>query len=121
MDWLEPFLPDLTLTPDHNLADIEAELAFSSRLQSLLKGFFRFEVSVDYLEDFLAQNGINPHEFWDVVDANIDAIIARDQPLENADSILVMPDGSPIPAIYGRDGMEPRPARCLTINLSFPG
>ncbi|MGG6266303.1 hypothetical protein ACQ4M3_08855 [Leptolyngbya sp. AN03gr2] len=91
MHVLEPLLTDLALTPDHNLADIEAEINAHFTIQRLTERFMRGDATIDELEDCLAQFGVNPHEYWGIVEDNIDAVIDQQVVLEDADTLILLP------------------------------
>lgn len=71
MTGLELFLPTFDADPAMRWDEIEAELSWHLGLQRLLKGFLQTGQNLDYFEDFLAQEGLNPHEFWDAAAANL--------------------------------------------------
>lgn len=79
MHWIEPALPQLFLTPDHNRSDIAGELEANSLRQSMLKGYFLGNIDGDAVDDCLAMMGINPHAFWEQVNQNIEDLIAADK------------------------------------------
>ncbi|BAS54926.1 hypothetical protein NIES2135_58090 [Leptolyngbya boryana NIES-2135] len=91
MHVLEPFLLDLGLTPDHNKSDIAAEIDAHFTIQRLTEKFLKGDVTIDELEDCLAQFGVEPGEYWGIVDENIDAVIEQGTALEDADTILWLP------------------------------
>lgn len=96
MNVLEPLLIDIATTPDHNDADLKAEFDLVCQFQKRLTQFLKGEISPDELDDWLAQQGINPHEYWAVVDDNLDTVMSQNTVLEEIDRILVRPDGSPL-------------------------
>lgn len=91
MHVLEPFSLDLALTPDHNLNDIEAEIDAHFTIQRLTEKFLKGDAAIDDLEDCLAQFGVNPHEYWGIVEENIDAVVNEGTVLEDADTLLILP------------------------------
>lgn len=91
MHVLEPLLRDLLLTPDHNLGDIKAEISIHFTIQRITERFLRGETTIDELEDCLAQFGVNPHEYWGIVEDNIDAVIEQEVVLEDADTLILLP------------------------------
>lgn len=101
MHVLEPFLPDLDLSPDHNASDIEAEIQTHFIIQRLMEGFLKGEVDLDTFEDCLAQYEIDPIEYWQVVDANVDAVIAQQTVLEHP--FLILPHGCYEPSSFSTD------------------
>lgn len=90
MHVLEPFLTDLGLTPDHNRADIQAEIDAHFIIQRLTEKFLKGEATIDELEDCLAQFGVEPGEYWGIVDENIDAVIEQGTALEDAESLILI-------------------------------
>lgn len=88
MQVLEPFLIDLNITPDHNSADIEDEIKHLSQFQRMLEGFLRGEVDVGTFNDFLEYCGVDPCEYWGIVDDNVEAVTNRGEVLEDIDLIL---------------------------------
>lgn len=91
MHVLEPFLTDLGLTPDHDNHDIEAEINAHFTIQRLTERFLKGDAAIDELEDCLAQFGVNPHEYWGIIDHNIDAVIEGGTVLEDVDTVLWLP------------------------------
>jgi hypothetical protein len=78
MHWIEPALPQLFLTPDHNRSDIATELDANTVRQEMIKGYFLGTISGEAVDDCLAMQGINPHAFWEQVNQNVDELIAAD-------------------------------------------
>lgn len=110
MHYLEPFLPDLSITPDHDATDTAQEIQVLGIIQGRIEGFLKGNLVLDDLDQCLAQFGINPFDYWDIVADNIDAVIDREETLEDVDTlapVLVDQYGSPISSIYGLDRMEP--------------
>lgn len=95
MDFLEPFLLNLDLTPDHSDSDIEAECKTLFTIQAMTEKFLCGQCNYDDLSDCLAQFNVEPYDYWDVVDANLNTVIESGTVLENA-SFLVDAYGSPI-------------------------
>ncbi|MCY6492197.1 hypothetical protein [Leptolyngbya sp. GGD] len=91
MHVLEPFLLDLGLTPDHNKSDIATEIDAHFTIQRLTEKFLKGDATIDELEDCLAQFGVEPGEYWGIVDDNIDAVIDQGTALEDADTIIWLP------------------------------
>jgi hypothetical protein len=93
MHVLEPFLPDLFRTPDHNESDLAAEFAAHTLIQKSLKAFMRGEMDLGTYDDILEHVGIDPIEYWEVVSDNVDAICDRGEApqLEEAESYLLLP------------------------------
>ncbi|MBN8559951.1 MAG: hypothetical protein J0L70_05470 [Leptolyngbya sp. UWPOB_LEPTO1] len=91
MHVLEPFLLDLGLTPDHNKSDIAAEIDAHFTIQRLTEKFLKGDATIDELEDCLAQFGVEPDEYWGIVDENIGAVIDQGTALEDADTIIWLP------------------------------
>ena len=91
MHVLEPFLLDLGLTPDHNKSDIAAEIDAHFTIQRLTEKFLKGDATIDELEDCLAQFGVEPGEYWGIVDENIGAVIDQGTVLEDADTIIWLP------------------------------
>lgn len=89
MHVLEPFLPDLNLTPDHSLSDIEAECKALSQVQHLTERFLRGETDLDTLNDCLFFYGVEPREYWGIVEANVDAVIEAETVLEEQQLIVI--------------------------------
>ena len=100
MNVLEPFLIDIARTPDHNEADLKAEFDLVCEFQRRLTQFLQGEIAAEELDDWLAQHGINPHEYWGIVSENVEAVIEQETALEEIDRVLVYPDGSPISTVY---------------------
>lgn len=92
----EPFLIDLNLTPDHDDNDIEREIRDKFSAQTLLPQFLRGEISVEHYEDTLADCGVDPYLYWEVVDANIDHVIEQETVLEESEFLLVDQFGFPL-------------------------
>lgn len=90
MQVLEPFLLDLGLTPDHDRSDIEAEINAHFTIQRLTEKFLKGEAAIDELEDCLAQFGVEPGEYWGVVEDNIDAVIEQGAALEDSESLILI-------------------------------
>jgi hypothetical protein len=88
MDFIEPFLPDLLRTPDHNASDIDAEIKALSIVQSMTEGFLKGTVPLADLDECLFEFGVDPDEYWGVVEASVDAVIEQARPIENIDLIL---------------------------------
>lgn len=78
MHWLEPALPQLFLTPDHNRSDIAAELDANTLRQQMVAGYFAGTIDGDTVDACLEMYGINPPAFWEQVNRNIDDLIAAD-------------------------------------------
>jgi hypothetical protein len=89
MHILEPFLPDLDLSPDHNAADIAAEFKALSIFQKKLESFLRGEMDIDSFNDFLESFGITPFEYWGIVEDNTEAVLDRGEIIEDVDLILL--------------------------------
>ena len=93
MHVLEPFLPDVFRTPDHDESDLAAEFAAHTLIQNALRAFMRGELDLATYDDILEHVGIDPIEYWDVVTENVDAICdsgAASQ-LEEVESYLLLP------------------------------
>lgn len=88
MHILEPFLPDLDLSPDHNAADIAAEFKLLSIFQTRLESFLRGDMDIDSFNDFLESQGIDPLEYWGIVEDNVEAVTDRGEVFEDVDLIL---------------------------------
>ena len=88
MHVLEPFLPDVFQTPDHSAADLEQEIKIHYLIQRNLEKFLKGEIDEATFNDCLAQFGINPLEYWDICDENIDALIEEGTTLERTELIL---------------------------------
>lgn len=89
MHWIEPVLPQLFLTPDHNLSDIATEVAASQERQLIITGFFEGTVDGETVDDCLAEHGLNPHAFWEQAEENIEEFILMDpQEIEGLDRLL---------------------------------
>lgn len=102
MHYLEPFLPDLSITPDHDATDTEQEIQVLTLIQGRIEGFLKGDLNLDDLDQCLAQFGIDPFDYWDAVTDNVDAVIDREEPLEDVDAlapVLVDQYGSPISSI----------------------
>lgn len=89
MHVLEPFLIDLNLTPDHNSSDIKAEIDALFLVQRITEQFLKGNVSIDVLDDCLAQFGVNPNEYWGIVEENVDAVIEQNTAPEH--SFILIP------------------------------
>ncbi|PSB16052.1 hypothetical protein C7B65_22775 [Phormidesmis priestleyi ULC007] len=89
MHVLEPFLPDLNLTPDHSLSDIEAECKALSQVQRMTSDFLRGELDLDTLDDCLFGYGVDPNEYWGIVEDNVDAVIESGTALEDQHLIVI--------------------------------
>jgi hypothetical protein len=88
MDFIEPFLPDLLLTQDHNASDIDVEIKALSIVQRMIEGFLKGEVLLENLDECLFEFGVDPDEYWGVVEQSVDAVIEQQRPIENIDIIL---------------------------------
>lgn len=88
MHVLEPFLLDLDLSTDHNSADIEAEFKRLSDFQRKLEAFLLGEMDSDSFNDFLEAYGVDPSEYWEIVDDNVEALTNRGEVFEDVDLIL---------------------------------
>lgn len=91
MDFIEPFLPDLLLTLDHNVSDIDAEIKALSIVQRMIEGFLKGTVSLDDLDECLFEFEVDPNEYWEVVEGSVDAVIEQQRPIENFELILLSP------------------------------
>lgn len=102
MHVLEPFLPDVFQTPDHTASDLEVEIAIHYTIQRQLEAFLKGGNGGTLLafNDCLAQYGIDPIEYWDIVSENIDTLIEKGTALEQTKLILPEYHGSPIRPIY---------------------
>jgi hypothetical protein len=90
MHVIEPFLPDLLITPDHNTNDIEAEIKALALVQRMIEAFLRGEVSLDDLDQCMYEYGIDPNEYWGTVEESVDAIVESGTALDSVD--LILPD-----------------------------
>jgi hypothetical protein len=93
MHVLELFLPSVSRTPDHNESDLAAEFAAHTLVQNSLKSLLRGEMDLETYDCILEHVGIDPIEYWEVVDENVDAICdsgAAPQ-LEEVESYLLLP------------------------------
>lgn len=88
MNILEPFLIDLDISPDHNSVDVEAEFKALSIFQTCLESFLRGEMDIDTFNDFVESCGIDPSIYWGIVSENVDAIIDREEVIEDIHLIL---------------------------------
>lgn len=89
MHVLEPLLPDLLITPDHSSSDIEAECKALAIVQRNLKKFLQGEIDLETFDGCLESYGIDPHDYWGIVDENIDAVIEGETVLEHPDLIVI--------------------------------
>lgn len=89
MDFVEPFLPDLGLTKDHDAVDIEAEIRALSVVQKMIEGFLMGTVSLSDLDECLFEFGVDPDEYWGVVVESVDKVVASASEIENAEIILL--------------------------------
>jgi hypothetical protein len=92
MHVLEPFMPDLGLSPDHNSSDIRAEIEAHFTIQRMAEKFLKGEVDLDTFEQCLDFFGIDPIEYWQVVDQNVDHVVETQTALEH--SFLILPPGT---------------------------
>lgn len=88
MNVLEPFLIDLDISPDHNSADVASEFKALSIFQTRLESFLRGDMDIESFNDFLESYGINPLEYWGIVEENVDAVIDRGEVIEDIHLIL---------------------------------
>jgi hypothetical protein len=93
MHVLEPFLPDLLITPDHNTNDIDAEIKALFVVQRMIEGFLKGTVSIDDLNQCMYEFGIDPNEYWGTVEDCVDAVVNSGQALDDVDLILLGTDG----------------------------
>jgi hypothetical protein len=91
MDFIEPFLPDLLLTPDHKPSDIDAEIKALSIVQRMTEGFLKGTVPLEDLDECLFEFGVDPNEYWGVVEDSVDTVIEQERPIENFEFILLSP------------------------------
>ena len=88
MHILEPFLPDLDISPDHNSADVAVEFKMLSIFQTRLESFLRGDMDIDSFNDFLENYGIDPLEYWGIVEDNTEAVTDRGELFEGVELIL---------------------------------
>jgi hypothetical protein len=89
---LELLTPDLVITPDHSVSDIEQELKQNTLIQQSLQAYFRGQITVADIEDVLSECGIDPIEYWQVVTENIESVSDRQlQQVEDTDSLILLP------------------------------
>lgn len=100
VDALEPFLVGLELTPDHTLSDIRSEAKPYLALSELTNKFLKGQCSLEEFEDALAGYGIDPYEYWDEVEDNVDHIIKNDVAVEHAEFLLVDQNGYPLHSVH---------------------
>ncbi len=87
--WIDPILPEVFLTPDHNQADTAQATLEALERQRMVKGFFEGSIDGDVVDDCLAEHGINPHAFWVQAEENIEEFILMDpQEIEGLDRLL---------------------------------
>lgn len=84
MDVLEPFLLDLDITPDHNSDDIKREIEALATVNRLTEQFLKGQCTIDELDDCIAQYGVNPNEYWGIVEENIESVIQQNTALEHS-------------------------------------
>lgn len=89
MDVLEPFLPDLLITPDHSLSDIKAECKALAIVQRMLEKFLQGVVTLDEFDACLEGYGIYPPDYWGVVEENVEAVVQAETALDHHELILV--------------------------------
>lgn len=85
-----PFLLELNTRalkdPHDAKVCIEQSVQHERRVKSWLKG----DLSSEELEDSIRDLGHNPYEYWDVIDLNLDRVIANNTPVEGV--TLLLPD-----------------------------
>jgi hypothetical protein len=96
MHVVEPFLPDLLITQDHNASDIAAEIKALAIVQRMIEGFLKGDVALADLDECMYEYGIDPNEYWGTVEESVDAVIQSEQALDDIDLIL--------PGLYATDG-----------------
>jgi hypothetical protein len=94
MDAIRPFLLDVNTTPDHNLSDTEQEIQTVLHHERLLTEFLRGKVGLDVVDDHLAQQGINPHEYWDCVHGVIDRVVEGQLTIDTGVELFISALGS---------------------------
>lgn len=87
--YLELLLPAVDADPDMVQADLEAQIQWHLNLQRRLTKFVQTGQDLDYFEDFLAQEGCDPFEFWAAAEENLALFERADQPLDGGSLILV--------------------------------
>lgn len=90
MDAIRTFLLDLNDTPDHSIADIEQEIKALSLHERMVTGFLKGEVDLDVVDDHLAQIGVNPHEYWDLVNDVVDQVVSGKRQIDPGYSTLLL-------------------------------
>ena len=99
MDALSPFLLDLNLSPDHSAQDIDAEWRSKSHAQVTLSRFLKGEATLEEYDDALADVGVDPNLYWEVVEDNVDHVVATETAVEDSEWLLVDQFGCPLSAV----------------------
>jgi hypothetical protein len=67
---------------------LEQEIEIHYLVQHHLEKFLKGEIDEETFNDCLAQFGVDPLEYWSIVDENIDAIREQGTTLERTELIL---------------------------------
>jgi hypothetical protein len=83
-----PFLLTMADDPDFSQLDLEAELYLDAQRQRVVDGWIKGELPIEALLDMASDHRIDGYAYEDMICVNVDALIAHNQPIDDAERVL---------------------------------
>jgi hypothetical protein len=85
---LSPFLLNMTDDSDMNVSDIEVALQEDWARQRTVEGWLKGELSYEALLDLASDYGVDGYDYADMIDHNVDALIAQNALIDDAERVI---------------------------------
>jgi hypothetical protein len=88
MHLLTPFLLDMEDDPDMTSDDLYRAIREDAARQALVERWLRGEIPYEAILDMVADNGVDAHEYDELVETSVDRLIIEATPLDCAELLL---------------------------------
>jgi hypothetical protein len=85
---LTPFLLDMTDDPDMNRSDVEVAVQEDWARQRAVEGWLKGQLPFEALLDLASDYGVDGYDYADMIDHNVDALIAQQVDIDDGDRLL---------------------------------